>query len=453
MYKEIIEQNNEKLNQIKAEVLDLPDFVDTTDGTATAEDIRKDMTAYVNGEKITGTLEVVEPQTGDYYVKVFDYDGTLLDEKWLNSGDTYTLPEPPSHERFEFEGWTCTRPVNEDNATITIDDDDVLVGAVYHTKSGACELDVTMNTLTGGLTFTFTKNPENCESIDWGDGSITTDTYTHTYSSAGNYTIKLFGDITFPTGVIGSNNTYNLSVRGIYMSNSNITIKSDAFRYVTYWANAVYSNTTKSEGYIRSVRCKIFISPQTAEEGFRVANSCWTETVIFNYTYKTLQGILTFAGSHGYKFKNFVIPSEATVMYSLNLPHNFEKIRIPKKVTTFQSSAYYSKKIVILGKPTIINSTFGLANLECEYIKLPSTITSILANQLTHYQLKYLDCRDIVNPFAVASDVKSYSPDTKVVVADENYDNWVANGNQTYLVPYVVKYSDIAEDMAKYEYK
>ena len=42
--------------------------LDTTDATATAEDILKDKTAYVNGEKLVGTLEV--SSGGDYQIKI-----------------------------------------------------------------------------------------------------------------------------------------------------------------------------------------------------------------------------------------------------------------------------------------------------------------------------------------------------------------------------------------------
>ena len=127
---------------------------------------------------------------GDYLVQVIDYDGTVLSQSYLNEGDVFTLPDGPKHDRFVFDGWSS--PVDITDNKITVPSGDVTIGAMYHTASGATEIDIVLTKATG-LTFTFLSSRlTGMASIDWGDGS-TGNALTHTYSSYGEYTIKVYG--------------------------------------------------------------------------------------------------------------------------------------------------------------------------------------------------------------------------------------------------------------------
>ena len=64
--RERLKQNNSKLKILSSESKKLPNAINTTDADATSEDIIAGKTAYVNDEKITGTLIINNLRFGDY---------------------------------------------------------------------------------------------------------------------------------------------------------------------------------------------------------------------------------------------------------------------------------------------------------------------------------------------------------------------------------------------------
>lgn len=70
-----IQANNADIQTLINKAKALPDYVDTTDGTASANNITKNKTAYVNGQKLTGQ-------------NPFDFDGimAIIDAVEINDG-------------------------------------------------------------------------------------------------------------------------------------------------------------------------------------------------------------------------------------------------------------------------------------------------------------------------------------------------------------------------------
>lgn len=144
---------------------------------------------------VTGSYE---GDTGKKQVFFIDYDGTVLySYSAAYTNNLSALPPNPTHTGLVSQGWNWT--LAQIKAQLTaIPDGPVWVGQNYVTSSGATEIDIEITENTKSLWFRFTIN--NLHVIDWGDGntqnvtgsSLTAALYVkHTYSSAGQYTIKL----------------------------------------------------------------------------------------------------------------------------------------------------------------------------------------------------------------------------------------------------------------------
>ena len=259
-----------------------------------------------------------EPTTGAYFVKVIDYDGTVLLESRGNTGDTVTLPTPPTHDRLVFQGWSYSQDI-VDNA-VTFDDSNIMVGAMYETASGKTEFDITLTKVTG-LTVTL-QNLTGVTEIDWGDGTVNS-TLSHTYATYGDYMISVSGVTSL------GQNIFSQSNKNYYCTNVRLSST------VTSIDNSPFSGCPSLTS--------IVIPQGITSIGGNAFYMCYSLTSIV-----IPQGVTSIGGNAFYachSLTSIVIPQGVTIIGG-NSPFNscssLTSIVIPQGVTSIGGSAFSS---------------------------------------------------------------------------------------------------------------
>lgn len=140
---------------------------------------------YIGKQAVAPVIKVPAKGDGEFCVQVIDYDGTILKQAWLDTGETFTLPNPPTnHPRLTFQTWSSSAPIVNNKVTVT--NNDILIGPIYDTVSGLTEFDIYVPPSSVGVYGRFSVGGTK----DWGDGT-TSDEGGHTYSQSGFYTIKV----------------------------------------------------------------------------------------------------------------------------------------------------------------------------------------------------------------------------------------------------------------------
>ena len=313
-------------------------LMDVTQDTVAANKLMKDYTAHKNdGTVVTGTFEEPDPNSNVIFI---DYDGSIAASKTTAQINAMTsdsdLPANPTHSGLTAQGWNWT--VAQLKAQLTaMPAQKIYVGQMYTTASGATEIDVVM--VEGRLNPILTICINGTISVDWGDNT-TADTVTgtslttrqavsHTYQSAGSYTIsisKVSGNYTF----FGSS-SYSLLRKN-----------------TTANQNRVYANCVKA----------IRIGNGITSIGDYAFNYCGSLTSV------TIPSSVTSFGNYAfnscYSFTSVTIPSGVTSFgnYAFQNCYSLASITMPSSVTSIGTSAF--------------GSCYALAS-----ITIPSNVTSI----------------------------------------------------------------------------
>ena len=286
-----------------------------------------------------------------FKVIVVDYDGTILKQADLLHGDTFTLPTAPTPPRqtLTFDGWSS--PVTITNNTVTVDDQDLIIGAMYDCDT--TDFYITLDK-TSGLTYSVKFSSYSADTtIDWGDNSsetVVAATTSHTYADYGDYKISIDGtSFNFDTSSV-------VSPKGclteINFSSQVTTLGSSAFNNETYLSKITMpanGMTTIKSGLFRNV-CKCIVVPT---------------------------GVTSFAlQSHLTEY--VVLPNTLTTLGSCSLGVIY--ISIPKSVTTINGTFYGADKLERVVYPSTLSSVnipFWFSGFNLKKIKFPTTITTV----------------------------------------------------------------------------
>lgn len=361
--------------------------------------------------------------TGKYRCLAIDYDGTILKEKWLNAGDTFELPNAPSHEGLIFQEWSGN--VENTNNNITIDHD-VMFGAIYTTSSGLSEFDIILTKATGlsvTLNMGGTKN--------WGDGTSDTSN-THIYSNYGEYKITCDG-----TSMTTSDSN---GLFGQTSSSPNYYCKKIHFAEISGFGNY-------SLQYCHSLFNITIANSSVRTTGAYMFNNCFSLKALVFPTSMTAIASHTINNCYCLEFLVLSFQQKNLPQYSIGYCYSL-KYFSPPEYTQIQdysfSDCYVLDRIVISKNSTKIASNY-YKNYSIQEVEIPSSITSIGNAFRNCYSIMKYDFSHhaAVPSLTSASAFTAINKACKIIVPDALYDQWITTTNWTAISANIYKASEM----------
>ena len=343
---------------------------------------------------------VVVP-TGDIRVRFIDYDGTTLQENFINSGDGVAPPANPLHIGLTFQGWNYASSAFS-NITSNLD-----VGAMYITDNGRTRIKIRLTTISGLAVPVYLNKSDNKSTltINWGDATSNTAiasagnfSTTHTYAAIGDYTIEMWislgtgtygfsGGSATTTIIGGAVQNYRDTLLCINIGSGVTSIAAYAFNYCRSLTSITIPTSVTSIATYAFDNClalsSITIPSSVTSIATYVFKNCLALTSITIPTSVTSIGDSTFYDCHS--LTSITIPSGVTSIgaYAFSYCYILASITMPSGVTIIGASAfYYCNALPSITIPSSVTS-IGDGAFDCCFaltsITIPSGVTSISA--------------------------------------------------------------------------
>lgn len=429
---------------------------------------KKGTTEKINAQRLSEEIRSIESggttEVEEKDVNFYDYDGTLLFSYTIPEAQALTeLPTPKGHSGLIFDGW------NWDYEDVIALDYPMDIGAMYRTDDGATRLYIKIdNEMAKEIDLRLYLSKNSRVSIDWGDGTTETTSQEyvtnipHTYEHLGEYVIRLQSvagtyRISASTKILlvgalighperqdvvqkvelGSNLISNMS----YYFENNSLLKSVSI------PSSLGLTQIGTGAFAKTTQLKMVVIPKGATTILTNAFHFCSAKIV------SLPKSITSIGSAAFLETNIkricLPPNVATIGDKSFQASRAEKVYLSKALTTIPVNGFHQNRlmrecVIQEGVTSLANYALGDTD-SLTKIVFPQSITS-LGNYSCYSipNISYIDfskCTAIPTLTATNS-IGNLHEDTKIIVPDALYDQWIVATNWNIHKDRIVKNSE-----------
>lgn len=402
---------------------------------------KKGTTGTINPQDFSSEIASIESGGGGAVeskpikdVNFFDYDGTVLYSYTTEQfRGLSTLPPLPTREGLVCQGW------NYDIKDIKDVQD---VGAIYVTDDNKTRLYIHIEVPEQlAVEIRLNQNTANGVTIDWGDGSTSSQSSTghiifnHTYGNVGHYCIaitKTKGTVTLGRGsssysLLGSSSGYGNNL--VYKAELGTGFKLDSYAFSA----------------CNSLRF-VTIPEGLAEFDTSLFQGCYSLAHINIPKSVTKLGNNVFYNCYGLEHISLCNGISSIGSSAMRNNHTLKRLVLPAKLASISANMCQTNRCMVevynSNASTYGNAAFsGIENLI--RFKMPPNVTSIGTTFTSNRNLRLMDFRDALQvPTLTAAGFDSAHANLKIVVPDSLYDEWVVATNWSAYASKIIKKSD-----------